>query len=1009
MKLRVRLLIIMLLVVGGHARAQLIQPNFKKIGNNEGLSGMIVLSMVQDSRDLYWIGTLNGLQMFDGREFTRYPLPFSQNGVLGSNSISQLLVDGDSILWVAHYQGIARFNLYTRTFTYISVPKETPSQTLAITNIFRDRDGGVWCTSFELGLIRYNESLKKFEKAGGALLQSQKRVKAYELEGDYMLICHMQGCGIFSKSKNRLLLDHEIDAKYSWVKNPVIKGEVFEAFLIGDTVYAQIWSHEALSYEFVRLNCKDGKYVKGGLKTISGRKSFRDRSGNVWLYGDGLTVLTGQTGELIDIRENVKEGVQFDFTMAQRMFEDKENNIWICTNVGLYVFNREEHPAKVCNDLDQDGFIKHAYNSICELRNGEVWTGTFGEGLLIHDSNLELQRKTDLSKSTGDPHFNLIWSLYEASDSKIWVGCQRGRLVCFDQAENKYQYFNDSTFELKTLMSITEDPQGNVYIGTNGGTIIRVKKGGSSFERVFKSAELANRSAAGTITSMFCHGGKLYAGTNYDGLVVIDLVTLKPEHHRLDPHSQGGLKSNNVFALLPDGDKGFYAGTSNGLGYYSYQQSQFSFFTLYDGLPFSNVYDLVNAGQGELLASTSDGLYRISWKDRSFQRMARNSNLYRGFNAVKMRNDMSALLLANDDFFYSLPVRREPRKVQPRSFIFKISSINKTYHLTKEPQEIKFDKDNNTVSFTFGASSYKYHNSVDYYYMLTGVDQDWLPAGANRTVTYSKLKGGNYTFKLKCVFQEDKNSFEELSVPFKIARPFNQTVWFYLLIFAMICTMFYLIYRIRVNRLLEIEKIRFGLSRDLHDDMGSTLSTINILSVIAGEKLEKDSRLSADYLKRITSISEQMMESMDDIIWSINPVNDNMERVIIRMREFAAGMLEPQDIALIFESDRRVAEIGIQMRWRRDFFLIFKEAINNAAKYSHANQVKVNIFLSGRAVVLSIADNGRGFQMASAAAGNGIINMNKRAADIGGTISINSVPGEGTTITLTVPLNKLNV
>jgi signal transduction histidine kinase len=291
--------------------------------------------------------------------------------------------------------------------------------------------------------------------------------------------------------------------------------------------------------------------------------------------------------------------------------------------------------------------------------------------------------------------------------------------------------------------------------------------------------------------------------------------------------------------------------------------------------------------------------------------------------------------------------------------------------------------------------------------MLSGVDQQWIPAGNNRTVSYNKLKGGDYTFRLKCVFQEDKNSTEELSVRFSIDKPFNQTIWFYLLILAMVFGIFYLIYRIRVNRLLAIEKIRFGLSRDLHDDMGSTLSTINILSVIAEEKLQHDTQLSRDYLKRINGISQQMMESMDDIIWSINPVNDNMDKVIVRMREFAAGILEPQNISLRFEASENVSHTGIKMRGRRDLFLIFKEAINNSAKYSQAKNVLIQIEIRNKSLVLNISDDGKGFELSQDKFGNGLLNMKKRADDMNGKISIRSAPGEGTKITLIISLNRL--
>jgi ligand-binding sensor domain-containing protein/two-component sensor histidine kinase len=991
------------------ALAQFSQPFLRKIGKNEGLSGSLVLSMVQDKRDLYWIGTLNGLQLFDGKTFKKYPLPFSQNGILGSNSISSLLVDGDSILWVAHYQGIAKFNVIKRVFTYIPVPKETSTQTLAITSIFKDEENEIWCTSFELGLIKYNVDKGSFEKAGDQDLQSKKRVKALALDKDHLFICHKEGCAIFDKRKNRLLSDAELPAEYKWINSAALKGEVFEAFIDRDTVYAQIWNHDAVSYDFIRLNKKTAEVSKGGIKTVSGRKFFQDGSGNIWMYGDGLHVLLHNSGEIVQIKEDLKEGRQFDFTMCQRMFEDKEDNIWICTNSGLFVFNRHDKNAVIGNDSDENGYVKHPYNSICERSNGLIWAGTFGEGLLELAPDLKLKRTIDFRKKKDDPHYNLIWSMYETAEKKdVWIGCQKGRLILYDRAKDDFVFYNDEVFENKTIMSITEAQNGDVFFGTNGGSIIRKKKDSEGFEEVFRSAMFANRTVAGSITSMFCKGDQLFAATNYDGIVQVDLKTLQKQFFRLSVSDPGSLKSNNVFALLPDGQKGYFAGTSNGLGYYDYSKKKFDSFTLYDGLPFNNVYDLVPGNDNSVIAATSDGLYRINWMDRSFERIGKNGNLYKGYNAVKISADRRSLLLANDEFLYSLPIHAEQKKIQPHSYIYTISSLDKNYFITEGSDEIiSFDKDHTTVNISFGASTFNYYNSVDYFYMLSGIDQNWVPAGNNRTVTYSKLKGGNYTFRLKCVFQEDKNSSEELSMSFSVAKPFNQTIWFYLLLLIAVCTFFYVVYRIRVNRLLEIEKIRFGLSRDLHDDMGSTLSTINILSVIAEEKLKQDTQVSSDYLKRITSISQQMMESMDDIIWSINPVNDNMERVIVRMREFAAGILEPKNIKLEFDVDDKVSEIGIKMKGRRDLFLIFKEAINNSAKYSGAKTVRITISIINRSLYMSISDDGKGFVITDQNKGNGLLNMKKRAEDLNGRLELHAAPGEGTRVTLIIALNKL--
>lgn len=1005
---RTGLLLLIFFLVTGSLYSQFTQPGFRKIGKNEGLTGALVNSMVQDSRNLYWIGTLNGLQLFDGKTFKKYHLPLSQKGIAGSNSVSFLLPENDSILWVAHYQGIAKFNLYSRTFEYIPVPKETPEQTLAFSSLFRDGTGIIWATSRELGLIRYIPEKNCFVRVGDENFHLLKKVKGLAAGNGRLLVFHKSGCGIFDVAKDRLLEADEVPAGFAWVNAPCLEGAVNDLYNDRDDVYALVWNDEELNYDLLQLNKKNGDCRKWNIKSYAGRRFFKDSDGNIWVYGDGLDVILAGSGEIVSIKENLKEGKIIDFSVCVRMFEDREHNVWLCTNAGLFVFDIKERGFRIRNESDGTGYVKHIYNCVNECADGMIWTGTFGEGLFILDKDLKQVKIIDFEKEMKDHYFDMLWCIAETKDRKeVWLGCQQGRLIRFDRGTGKFSFYNDPAFGEKTVMCITENDDGDLFFGTIGGAVVKKGKSSQSFRRIYDSKQLEARTAAGPVTSIFCDGDELLIATNYDGIIRMNLRDGKTVHSKMSISDPGALKSNNIFGLLADPGKGYFAGTSNGLGYFDYGKNKFSFYTFYDGLPFSNVYDLVNAGDNTMIAITSDGLYRINWSLKSFERIDKNANLYKGFNGIFLRKNGKEVLLADDEYLYSLPVSRSETKEMPASYIYTVSSFDKSFFLKEKEEPVRFDKDHNTINIEFGSSTFKYYNSIDYYYMLEGIDQEWLPAGSNRVVTYNNLRGGEYTFRLKCIFQENKSSIQELKMEFSIAKPFFQTAWFYLLLALFICTFFYLLYRIRVNKLLAIEKIRFDLSKDLHDDMGSTLSTINILSVMAENKIEEEAPLSREYLKRINKISQEMMESMDDIIWSINPVNDTMAKVVVRMREFAAGILEPLNISLIFEVDNAVNAIGTTMRWRRDFFLVFKEAINNSAKYSECKNVKIQISVSNRILSLCITDDGIGFNEEEKRSGNGLANMKKRAEDAGGVLKIESKPGMGTRISLLIPLNKL--
>jgi signal transduction histidine kinase len=145
---------------------------------------------------------------------------------------------------------------------------------------------------------------------------------------------------------------------------------------------------------------------------------------------------------------------------------------------------------------------------------------------------------------------------------------------------------------------------------------------------------------------------------------------------------------------------------------------------------------------------------------------------------------------------------------------------------------------------------------------------------------------------------------------------------------------------------------------------------------------------------------------MDDIVWSIKPDNDNMQRIVARMREYASSILEPKDIEIEFRIDEKIEELKLNMESRRDLFLIYKEALNNSAKYSQCTQVKVYIGTENKKLVIRITDNGIGFNVQTADSGNGLGNMQKRAEVLRGLLNIKSEEGKGTEISLIIPVNS---
>ena len=208
----------------------------------------------------------------------------------------------------------------------------------------------------------------------------------------------------------------------------------------------------------------------------------------------------------------------------------------------------------------------------------------------------------------------------------------------------------------------------------------------------------------------------------------------------------------------------------------------------------------------------------------------------------------------------------------------------------------------------------------------------------------------------------------------------------------------------RLQQQAALLEMRNDIARDLHDELGSTLTSIHILSQVSRNHLEKDQSRAFSLLEKITDQSRQMQQSMSDIVWAIRSDNDKIENMMVRMREYLAQTLEAKDIEIRFEADEALLGHSFTMQQRKDLLLIFKEAVNNAAKYARCSRLEVSFRRCGDRVVLIVSDDGVGFDAGQRGSGNGLNNMRSRANALDGECRIEASPGSGTKVVVEMPL-----
>jgi signal transduction histidine kinase len=298
---------------------------------------------------------------------------------------------------------------------------------------------------------------------------------------------------------------------------------------------------------------------------------------------------------------------------------------------------------------------------------------------------------------------------------------------------------------------------------------------------------------------------------------------------------------------------------------------------------------------------------------------------------------------------------------------------------------------------------FKNANDVRYQYKLEGVDKDWSVLSERGFVEYASLRPGKYIFKVRAAMLGDETDVgEESTLSFRISPAFYQSVWFYSLLAIFVFALLYAFIRYRIRQVIKMERMRTRIASDLHDDIGSTLSSISLLSEMASRQ-DKDSAL-AKALSKIGVDSRDVLNSMDDIIWSVNPQNDSLSSLVVRLREYAIPLCESKDIIFSMNVEFDTHSVNLSMDERPNIYLIVKESINNAVKHSGCKKLSI-AFTANPRLEISVQDDGCGFDTALPTSRNGLTNIKRRAAQIGGEIVLFSEIGKGAIITLKTHIN----
>jgi signal transduction histidine kinase len=537
------------------------------------------------------------------------------------------------------------------------------------------------------------------------------------------------------------------------------------------------------------------------------------------------------------------------------------------------------------------------------------------------------------------------------------MGLGKGNGVCYyNSKDNRFEYFKGNStdgYPLRYPIDITEDNKGNLwFVNDASSSVVHWDRAARQFKIVPVPSLLQQQ--AGNLTAIFFQSDTtLWLGSATDGLIKFNPLS---NTFKIYGHDHGLVNSHIINIHLENNEK-LWVVTDGGLSCLNVPGEIFTNFTAKEGLP-------------------------VQYPTSRFYYDPLQKRLYNG---------------GKGKFFYFHPDSIYNYRQPPKTIITKVLVNGKPYSFENTISRLGAKQNDITIQFT--AVDLSNGPAIKYAYKLLGEDSSWIMAGSMRQINFSHLAPGRYTFLVRASSDGITWSNETASLSFHIKTPFTKTAFFYLLLLAAMGAIFFSLYYFRLNQLKKTEQVRRDISRNLHDEVGSTLTNISLGTLLAKKQLKKEGAVS-HILERIYEDSQQVSESMREIVWSVNPKIYTIGDAFPRMVHYASELLEAKNIELAVDMARDVESLKLSMQQRRDLYLIFKEAVHNLAKYSNANKVEISFQKNDNSLVMKISDNGKGFNPAASYSGDGLKNMQERAQTHHWHLVIESGHGAGTTVFL---------
>ena len=1038
---------------------------FRQFTIKEGLSQSAVLCIMQDRRGFMWFGTANGLNRFDGYNFISYVNNPYDSTSISDNEITSVFEDAQGYLWIGTVKGaLNKFNRRTETFEYfypdsssevkISFNESYTTYPISfvrysnntITSIAEDKNGNVWIGTWGNGLYRFDKKTKTFEHFyyqsndpgslsynriikilidkksaiwvgtfGGGLnriikVQNKRRTSDYS----YKFIHYKAGDKNYSISNNDIISIYEDSNSDLWIGtfngglNKLSNSQKFVA--VDEAKFIQYYSNDSP--------------IKISYKTIM--SIVEGSEGDIWLgtLGDGLIKFNSVSNSVLNFKHNPLDENTIPDNDVIALEKDKSGILWLGTSLGRGItqlqinrkkFNHVTHYPGVSNSLSDN-----VVWSITEDKDGYIWLGTYRGGLNKYDKGKN--KVVTYKHNPNDPNSipdNHIRSLAVDNYNNLWVGCFEGGLSMYNRKTGDFVNFkelglNEDALGSEQILDIYIENDSVFWVATYGGGLTKLifgEKNAVRYKRFINDPD--NKSSLSdnrVYTILETKPDVLWIGTFGGGLNKFDKKTEKFTNYKFVSNDPYSISDNRVICVFEDSEGILWIGTfGGGLNKYSEELNHFVRYGEKEGLTSYIVYGIVEDRHKNLWMSTNNGIFKFTRDDHLFTQY----DLSDGIQSLEFSGGAYYKTRDGEIYFGGINGINSfyPDSINFVSYIpnIVISSIKVLNTIWRgERNEIVLSHTENFFSFEFASLDYSNPEDCRYAYMLEGFDDDWRYINSKQRIAmYTNIAPGDYIFRVIGSNSDGLWNYEGTSIKLTILPPFWQTWWFIVGSIFIILTAIYLISTVRIRNLLSIEKLKTKLAADLHDNIGSGLTEISILSELTSREMNNGFGNSTQNLKSISETSRKLVDNMSDIVWVVNPKKDSLHDLILRLKDSYSEVLTYMGISLKTTNLDKLENVKLPMEYRQNLYLIFKEGINNSLKHSKCKKIFLNVNIRGEILEMVLRDNGIGIN-GSGKIGNGLRNMEERARIIGGKLKWKSAPNDGTTIIFIGKINGIN-